>query len=163
MSNTDRVLIGKIVAAQGLRGQVRVQSYTDQPDELFNYGEIRDQNNNVVSIKFDRVASRDVVIASVSGTTDRNGAELLRGRELYINRDQLPKIDDDEFYVYDLIGMPVITDQKLNLGHVITVHNFGASDILEVGTSERDSVMIAFPMANVDMNNKIITVPHDAI
>lgn len=145
MSDTSKILVGKIVAPQGLRGEVRVQTFTDTPDDL--------KSLDVLDIKltFVRSAGRDVAICQIDGVHDRNGAEALRGTELYVDRASLPDLSDDEFYQADLIGMDVVQDDN-KVGRVVTIHNFGAGDILEVESGD----LFSFVGANVDTENKTI-------
>lgn len=147
MSNTSKILIGKIVAPQGLRGEVRVQTFTDTPEDL------KDLDVLDIKLTFIRSAGRDVAICRVDGINDRNGAETLRGTELYVDRDSLPDLSEDEFYQADLIGMDVVQDDK-KVGRVVTIHNFGAGDILEVESGD----LFSFVGADVNRENKTIYV-----
>ncbi len=147
MLENSKILVGKIVAPQGLRGEVRVQTYTTNPEDLKDL-QIIDHK-----ITFVRRASVDVAIVRVDDINDRNGAENLRGTELYVMRDSLPELNDDEFYQTDLIGMTVIMDNE-SIGTVATMHNFGAGDILELDNGE----MFSFNRATVDKNIKTIYI-----
>jgi 16S rRNA processing protein RimM len=149
MTETNKILVGKIVAPQGLRGEVRVQTYTAHPTDF------RDLNTGVKFIR--AIPNSDVIIARVDGINDRNAAETLRGRELYIDRAALPALGPDEYYQTDLIGLAII-NQSPATSHqppkVIAIHNFGAGDILELDNGE----MVSFANAVVDLKNKIIKV-----
>ena len=145
MKDNNEILIGKIVAAQGLKGEVRVQTYTANSADL---QKLKIESGNL-KFKFVRDAGRDVAIMKVDGINDRNAAEDLRGTELFVNRDALPPLPAGEFYHTDLIGMDVI-----GFGKVIDIHNFGAGDILELENGE----MISFANAVVDLENKTIKI-----
>ena len=92
-----------------------------------------------------------VIIAKIDGVNDRNSAELLRGIELFINRDELPELKDGEYYQADLIGMRVVRD-GITIGRVDNIQNYGAGDIIELDNGE----MIAFDSVDVDVKNETI-------
>lgn len=143
MNSTDKILVGKIVGAQGLRGEVRVQTYTENPND---FKEFKFAGMN---LKFVRaLPNSSVVIMKAESADDRNAAEALRGNELFIDRSALPELASGEFYHTDLIGMSVDDNR------VVAVHNFGAGDILELDNGE----MISFAGAKVDLKNKKITI-----
>jgi len=142
MKGQDKILVGKIVGAQGLRGEVRVHTYTESPSDF------RDLKFANIDLKFVRaLPNSPIIITRVNGVNDRNAAEALRGKELFIDRDALPALPDGEFYYADLIGMKV-GDNK-----VVDIHNFGAGDILELDNGE----MVPFNGAKVDFGNKTIS------
>lgn len=146
MSDTsNKILIGKIVAPQGLRGEVRVQTYTSNPED------IKDLKILDLDVKFIRRAAPDVAIAKIARIDDRTAAESLRGTELFIERESLPQLPDGEYYQTDLIGMTV-NQSGVIAGTVVAMHNFGAGDILELDNGE----MVSFKNADVDMANKTI-------
>ena len=147
MMDNNKILVGKIVAPQGIRGEVRVHTYTAAADDL------RALKILDLPIKFVRTAGRDVAICRVNGVTDRNAAESLRGTDLFISRDSLPATATDEYYQADLIGFDVVRDGE-NIGRVACFQNFGAGDIIELDNGD----MVSFIGANVDMNMKSIQV-----
>ncbi|MBN1324697.1 MAG: 16S rRNA processing protein RimM [Alphaproteobacteria bacterium] len=147
MSEKSKILIGKIVAAQGLGGDVRVQTFTSEPSDLQT---LKIEN---IDLKFIRTAGRDVAICKISGINDRNAAEELRGTELFINRESLPALPNGEYYQTDLIGMTVIINGE-EQGKVESIQNFGAGDILEMESGK----MISFIGANVDIEKGIIVI-----
>ena len=149
----QQILVGKIVAPQGVRGEVRVQTYTDRPTDMKDlhvHGEKIAEN----AFHFVRaVPSSSVVIARIDGVNDRNAAELLRGTELFINREDLPATKNGEYYQADLIGMRVIRDGT-EIGVVAGFQNFGAGDIIELDNGE----FVSFIGADVDFDNKTIKI-----
>lgn len=147
MTDTSKILIGKIVAAQGLHGEVRVQTFTQHPSDLKTL-----QIENI-KLTFVRAAGADVAICKIDGVNDRSAAESLRGTELFILRESLPQLPDGEYYQADLIGMDVEFGGQL-AGHVVALYNFGAGDILELDSGE----MISFVLADVDAKNKKIYI-----
>lgn len=141
MHDDSKILVGKIVAPQGLKGELRVQTYTSSPEDLKKL-KIQDSE-----IKFVRAIGKNIAVCKVDEVDDRNGAEKLLGTELFINRSDLPKLKEGEHYITDLIGMTVIMSKKNDSSaRVVYIHNFGAGDILELDNGE----MISFNGAIVD-------------
>lgn len=153
MTDSKQILVGKIVAPQGIRGEVRVQSYAENPADFKKFVVY---SNRFASgaFKFVRaVPNSNVIIAKISGVDDRNVAEGLRGTELYIARDALPDLRDGEYYQADLIGFDVIRD-GVKIGIVECFQNYGAGDIIELDNGD----MVSFVGAVVDMGARIVTV-----
>ena len=149
----NKILVGKIVAPQGIRGEVRVQTFTDTPVD-FKKLKIKSVRFNDGDFKFVRtVPNSNVIIAKISGTDDRNAAETLRGTELFIERDTLPDLKENEFYQADLIGFEVVRNGQ-KIGIVDCFQNYGAGDIIELDNGD----MVSFIGADVDIQNKIIKV-----
>lgn len=128
----QRVLLGRIVTAHGIRGDVVIDSYTAEPADVGAYGPLQsaDRAKEYV-VKVVRVTPKGVV-AHIKGVDDRNGAEALRGTELYVARAKLPEADEGEFYYADLAGLRVENEAGESLGKVVAVQNYGAGDLLEL-------------------------------
>lgn len=153
MSEQKNILVGKIVAPQGIRGEVRVQSFAENTIDFKKLKIFSDRFNDN-DFKFVRaVPNSNVVIAKINGVDDRNAAEALRGTELFVMRDALPDLSDNEYYQADLIGFDVVRDGK-KIGVVDCFQNYGAGDIIELDNGN----MVSFIGAIVDMNNKQVTV-----
>lgn len=151
MSDNKQILVGKIVAPQGIRGEVRVQTYTENPTDMKQLT-IHSPRLSDGAFHFVRVIpSSSVIIARIDGVNNRNAADLLRGVELFINRDDLPRLPDGEYYHTDLIGMRVVRD-GVQIGVVDNVQNYGGGDILELDNGD----LIAFNSVDVDIENKTI-------
>lgn len=154
MSETSKILVGKIVAPQGIRGEFRVQTYTASPMDFQKFEIICDR---CASDAFHFVRrlnpTSDVIVAKIDGINDRTAAEGLRGTQLFITRDALPETADGEYYQSDLIGFTVMRGGH-KIGHVVCFQNYGAGDIIELDNGD----MVSFLGADVDMANKIITV-----
>ena len=152
MVKSDKILVGKIVAPQGIRGEVRVQTYTQTPTDL---KALKLYSDKLADGAFHFVRQLNpqstVVIAKIDGVNDRNAAELLRGVELFINRSDLPDLKDGEYYQADLIGMRVIRD-GIELGVVDNIQNYGGGDILELDNGD----LVSFTGAQVDTEQKLI-------
>lgn len=154
MVKSDKILVGKIVAPQGIRGEVRVQTYTQTPTDLKTLKLYSDKlSDNSFHFVRQLNPQSTVIIAKIDGVNDRNAAELLRGVDLFIYRDELPPSDDGEYYQADLIGMSVMRD-GVKIGIVSGFQNFGAGDIIELDNGD----MVSFVGATVDMKNNVILV-----
>jgi len=129
----DRICVARIVAAHGIRGEVKLWSFTEDPVAVANYGALETQDGTrQFEIETMRPA-KDHFVARIAGVDDRDAAEKLRNLELYIPRARLPKIDEyDTFYHADLIGLDAVTPDGAQIGTVHALHNFGAGDIIEI-------------------------------
>lgn len=154
MTTENKILVGKIVAPQGIRGEVRVQTYTARADDFRNLSIISDRFAPS-DFKFVRLLNptSSVIIARICGIDDRNSAETLRNTELFISRDALPVAKSGEYYQADLIGFNVVRHGK-KIGIVECFQNFGAGDIIELDNGD----MVSFIDADVDLENRTINV-----
>ena len=143
------VLLGRIGAAHGIRGEVRIQSFCAAPLDIASYGPLRTgRGDGTVEIVKARMA-KDMVIARLAGVSDRNAAEALNGIELFVPREKLPPEDDeDDFYYADLIGLSVRTPEGRTIGTVKTLEDHGAGAIVEIALSSGASALYAFTKAN---------------
>jgi 16S rRNA processing protein RimM len=129
-----RVCLGQIGAAHGVRGEVRLRSFTSDPAAITDYGPLETEDGRVFEIETLRPA-KDHFVVRLSGIRDRDAASALANTKLYVPRERLPETDEpDEFYHADLIGLEVIDLAGNKLGTVVAVHNFGAGDLIEVRT-----------------------------
>ncbi len=145
MSNNKKILVGKIVAPQGIRGDVRVQTFSESPMDFQKF-KVQSAKFKETDFKFVRaVPNSSVIIAHIASFDDRNAAETLRGTELYIDRDTLPEPNQGEYYQADLVGFSVLRDGK-KIGTVAGFQNFGAGDIIELDNGD----YVSFVGANVD-------------
>ena len=154
MADSKNILVGKIVAPQGIRGEVRVQTFTARPDD-FRKLEIISDRFASSDFNFVRLLNptSNVIIARIRGVDDRNAAETLRNTELFVSRDALPAAGNGEYYQADLIGFDVMRDGK-KIGIVDGFQNFGAGDIIELDNGE----MVSFIGADVDIEKRQIHV-----
>lgn len=128
----ERVLLGQISRAHGIRGEVIVRSYCAVPDDIAQYGPLSNADGTREFRLKIRGATQKGLIARIDGVDDRNAAEALRNTDLYVARDQLPEPDEDEVYHADVIGLTAMDRDGVAIGTVVTVQNFGAGDLLEV-------------------------------
>jgi 16S rRNA processing protein RimM len=126
------ILVGKVAGAFGVKGEVRIAAYTDDPAALLAYRHLkRDDGTPALTLTAGRTV-KGALIARATGIATRDEAERVRGLALHIARDALPTPGEDEFYLADLIGLAAVSPEGEALGRVKSVHNFGAGDLLEV-------------------------------
>ena len=127
-----RICLGQIGAPHGVRGEVRLRSFTANPDAITGYGPLETEDGHVVKIESLRPA-KDHFVARLAGVSDRDAAERMTNVKLYVPRERLPAPESaDEFYYADLIGLAVIDGSGNDLGTVLAIHNFGAGDLVEI-------------------------------
>jgi 16S rRNA processing protein RimM len=144
-----RLLMGRIGAAHGLSGEVRVQSFADEPTALASYGTFATNRPGLtVTIAATR-GTTGALVARIDGVNDRNAAEALNGVELYLDRDALPAPAEEEFYQSDLIGITAQLADGTEVGKVKAVLNYGAGDILEVRAQSGETFLFPFTRAVV--------------
>lgn len=149
-----QVLLGRISGVHGIKGDVLITSFTDNPTDIAHYSPIiahrkADGARREITIKSCREGSKGLV-SRIKGITDRNAAEALKGCELWVPRARLPDTDDEEFYHDDLIGMQAVDAVGTPIGIVTQVANYGAGDLLELELNGRKGVeFVPFTHAHV--------------
>lgn len=165
MSKAD-ILLAIIGAAHGIRGEVRVKSFTGDPLAFGDYGKLHDRQGRSYEILEARL-SKTVVVTRFKGVDSREKAEALNGTELFVDRAALPEVEDeDEFYMTDLIGLEVVSQSGEPLGRVKEVHDFGAGDILEISLKGSRTGMFAFtreifPQVDIDAGQVTFIPPRE--
>jgi 16S rRNA processing protein RimM len=146
----ERICVAQIGAPHGIRGEVRLRSFTADPMAVANYGALESEDGQrIFEIETIRPA-RDFLVVRFKGVADRSAAEQLRNLRLYVARERLPVPQADEFYHADLIGLAAVTADGIAVGTVVAVHDFGAGDLLELQIAgERDTVLLPFTAATV--------------
>jgi 16S rRNA processing protein RimM len=127
------VKLGVFGAAQGVRGEVRVKSFTADPRAIASYGALVDASGRSFSLQFVRALKDDMIVVRVEGVDDRDAAEALTGVDLFARRSQLPPPAQGEYYHADLVGLGAVTPDGQAMGRVVALLNYGAGDILEIG------------------------------
>jgi len=161
VTKAAQICVARIGAAHGVRGEVRLWPFTEDPLAVTRYGPLTTKDG---ARAFEVVRAReakDHLVATLKGVTTRDEAERINGLELYIARDKLPPTDDDEYYHADLIGLRAIDASGSELGKVVAMHNFGAGDIIEIATFKGPSLMLPFTSAvvpSVDINGGTVTI-----
>lgn len=157
------VAVGAVEGAFGLKGEMRVKSFTAEPEAIASYGPLLDAEGAVILTPRSVRLFKGGVIVTAPEVTTREEAEALRNTLLHVPRDRLPAPEDDEFYHVDLIGCRVEAESGEALGTVRAVHDFGAGDVLEIAAAGRASLFLPFTKAvvpTIDLAaRRIIAVP----
>jgi len=157
-----RILIGEIATAHGIKGLVKVRSYVDDETLLESKPLYTEETGNKTIVLTLKNALKNDWLMEADGVTDRNAAEDLRGTQLYIDRDQLPDAGDGEFYVEDMKGMKVVDAKGNDIGTILSVENFGASDLLDIRPAAGgDSFYVPFTdetIIDVNVDDGVVTV-----
>jgi 16S rRNA processing protein RimM len=150
MSASQKPLcVGVITGAQGIRGAVRVKSFTADPLDIDAYGPVSDEAGTRAFELKAIGQSKGVVVATLKGVSDRNAAEALKGLRLFVDRDRLPPAEDEEYYHADLLGLAAELVGGEPLGRITAVYDFGAGDAIEVTRADGSVVMVPFTKAAV--------------
>jgi 16S rRNA processing protein RimM len=144
------VCLGQIGAPHGVRGEVRLRSFTAEPEAIAAYGPLQTEDGRAIEIEVLR-AAKDHFVAVLAGIHDRDAAAQLANAKLYAPRERLPQLaDPEEFYYADLIGLAVVDRSGRRIGEVVALHNFGAGDLIEVRLDAAGRTeLLAFNDANV--------------
>jgi len=126
------VALGVFGAPQGVRGEVRIKSYTRDPKAIAAYGPLTDGRGARFVLESVRLLKDEMLVARLEGIANREAAAALTGVELFARREQLPPPDEDEFYYDDLVGLAAVSRDGAPLGRVVALNNYGAGDILEI-------------------------------
>ena len=146
---TAPICIARIGAAHGVRGAVKLWTFTEDPLAVQRYGPLTTKDGaRQFEVTHAREA-KDHLVATLKGVTTRDEAERLNGLELYVAREKLPATDDDEYYHADLIGLAAVTTANAPLGRVVAIHNFGAGDIIEIAPPQGSTLLLPFTNAVV--------------
>lgn len=147
--STDLVLVAKFGAPHGVRGEVRVKSYTQDPTAILDYSPLQSRDGRLYTVTSVRPAG-EVLVARIAELTDRTAAEAVTNMQLFVPRERIPPADDeDEFLHADLIGLKVETLTGEPVGTVTAVYDFGAGDVIDVARKGQRAVMIPFTKAVV--------------
>ena len=163
-----KVCIAVITGAHGVRGQVRVKSFTEEPDGVLAYGPVTD-GTGARQFRLQRTgAARGQMLARIDGVTDRNAAEALRGVELYVDRDRLPPPEEEEFYYADLIGLKAVDAAGNEFGSVRAMQNFGAGDLIEIAVAGGRVELYPFtraivPVIDLEAGSVVVVPPAEIL
>lgn len=160
----DPILIGRIGAAHGIRGELRVKSFTEPADAIADYGPL--DAGNGLRLTIDRLRDQGtMLVVKFHEVADRTAAEGLNGRDLFVDRSALPEPEDEETYYHaDLVGLDAVDADGKAYGHVVGVPNFGAGDLLEIRPAEGTSFYLPFtramvPVVDVKAGRVVIDLP----
>lgn len=167
MGRTRTVVVAEFGAPHGIKGEVRLKSFTADPLSVADYGLLEAEDGRAFEIASARPAagssSPDMLVVRIKGVSDRNGAEALKGIRLSIPFDRLPPPDEGEYYHADLIGLAAVTEGGELLGTIVGVPNYGAGDLLEIAPPAGPTMLIPFTDAHVPTvdvtGGRVIVVP----
>lgn len=155
----DRIKVGKIVSAVGIKGEVKVYPYTDYPER---FEELKGVYADGEWLEIDRVRyQKNMAVIKFAGTDDRNAAEALRDRYLTIDRKDLRQLDEDEYFIFDLIGLQAQKEDGTFLGTVSDVIQNTAQDLYEITTQNGQKYLIPAVrefVTNIDINHGIMRI-----
>jgi 16S rRNA processing protein RimM len=161
----ERICVAQIGAAHGIRGEVRLKSFTADPMAVTDYGPLESEDGSArFTIEAARPAKGHLVVR-LRGVDDRNAAERLANIKLFIPRERLPPADDDEFYHADLIGLSAVTADGEAVGTIVAIHDFGAGDILELRPAAgAATIMLPFteafvPQVDIAGGRMVVVLP----
>lgn len=161
MSKAALICVAKIGAAHGVRGEVKLWPFTEDPLAVLNYGRLSTKDG---ARHFEVVRARvakDHLVATLKGVANRDDAARVNGVELYIARDALPDTEEDEYYHADLIGLRAIDAQGSDIGKVFAIHDFGAGTIIEIAPKQGPTLLLPFTSAvvpSVDLANGHVVI-----
>ena len=144
-----QICIARIGAPHGVRGAVKLWTFTEDPLAVQAYGPLVTKDG---ARSFEVATAReakDHLVATLKGIATREDAERLNGIELFIAREKLPETDEDEYYHADLIGLAAVNAANEPLGRVTAIHNFGAGDIIEIAPPHGATMLLPFTNAVV--------------
>jgi 16S rRNA processing protein RimM len=160
------ICVARIGAAHGVRGAVKLWTFTEDPLAVERYGPLMTKDGarqfEIANVR----AAKDHLVATFKGIATRTDAEKLNGIELYVPREKLPDTDDDEYYHADLIGLAAVTAANEPLGRVVAIHNFGAGDIIEIAPPAGATMLLPFtnavvPTVDIAGGRVVIELPQE--
>ncbi|WP_108520683.1 ribosome maturation factor RimM [Bradyrhizobium algeriense] len=160
------ICVARIGAAHGVRGAVKLWTFTEDPLAVKHYGPLMTRDGaRQFEVTHAREA-KDHLVATLKGIATREDAERLNGIELYVAREKLPETDEDEYYHADLIGLAAVNAADEPLGHVIAIHNFGAGDIIEIAPPQGQTMLLPFtnavvPTVDLASGRVVIELPRE--
>ncbi|MBU6298369.1 MAG: 16S rRNA processing protein RimM [Alphaproteobacteria bacterium] len=160
------VLLAAIVGVHGLKGEVRVKTFTETPKNLGAYGPLHAADGRVFTLAGQRPGKDGEVVVAFREIANRNAAEALKGVELFVPRAALPPVAAGEFYRADLVGLTAEDALGRHIGKITAVHNYGASDVLTILRDDGTEVLIAFtrenvPEIDVKAGRLVVAVPEE--
>lgn len=155
--------MGVFSAPHGVRGQIKLRSYTEIPEDICAYGPLQDKQGRTYAISIAGEAG-DMLIVSVQGINDRNAADSLKNIKLFLPRSKLPKLRKGEYYHEDLSGIEVFTADDKPFGRILSVHDFGAGTLVNIALAQGGEEYMpfnkqTFPNVDIDAGRAIIDPP----
>lgn len=159
---TARILVGRFGAPHGVRGEVRLQSFTRDPTAIGAYGPLTAPDGRVFTLKTVRLVKDNMLVARVDGIADRVAAQALTHLDLTLDRAALPAPDEDEFYIADLVGLEAVDPAGETIGTIVDVPNYGGGDLIEV-RPKRGGESLLYPFTRevvptIDTSTRRVTI-----
>jgi 16S rRNA processing protein RimM len=163
-----QICIARIGAAHGVRGAVKLWTFTEDPLAVMSYGPLTTKDG---ARSFEVATAREAkshLVATLKGIATREDAERLNGLELYVAREQLPATEEDEYYHADLIGLAAVNAANEPIGRVAAIHNFGAGDIIEIAPAHGATMLLPFtnavvPSVDLAAGRVVIELPDEIV
>ncbi len=164
MTKDARICVAKIGAAHGVRGEVKLWPFTEDPLAVLHYGPLSSKDGARQFEVARARAAKDHLVAALKGIATREDAERINGVELYVARDKLPATEAGEYYHADLIGLRAIGARGEEIGKVAAIHNFGAGDIVEIAPPRGPTLLLPFtnavvPTVDIAAGHVVIVAP----
>jgi 16S rRNA processing protein RimM len=160
------VCVATVATAHGVRGALKLRAYTEDPLSVAAYGPLHDERGRELFEVKVLHRNKDALVVRVEGIDTREAAEALRGQDLYVPRERLPRPDKDEFYHEDLLGLVAVDAGGGPRGRVVAVHNHGAGDLIEVAAAGGETFLVPFTreaVPEVDVAaGRVVIVPSAA-
>lgn len=150
----QQIVIGKVVAPHGVRGEFRIMPQTDNPEQYDTMKKITLGNGKVLTVESMRF-HKNMVLAKTKEITTMDEAELLRGQDVVIDKKDLPPLPEGSYYVSDLVGFTVVTPEGEEIGHLKDVITPGSTDVFVITKTNGEEVMVVAIKENIkEMNIK---------
>ncbi|MBW8309334.1 MAG: ribosome maturation factor RimM [Candidatus Paracaedibacteraceae bacterium] len=161
LSLKNPVCLAEITSPHGVRGAVKLKTFTEYSEDVFDYPTLRDQGGHLYKLNLFAPKHNDLLVVMIDGVASREAAESLRGTKLYVDRSELPETDDNEFYYEDLVGLAVEDQSGEAIGIILSVQNYGAGDFFDIKTAHSEIYTLPFtqeavPEVNIGANKIII-------
>lgn len=161
MKGEKKICVGQFAGAHGVRGLVRLRSFTEDPEAIFGYAPLLDETGKRAFKMTPKSTIRDMFLVNVDGVKDKEAADSLRGDKIYIPHELLPQTRKGEYYEADLIGLRAVDESGKEYGKVRGVFDHGGGPFLEIGASSKDSFMLPFRDAfvpKIDLEEGVLAI-----
>jgi 16S rRNA processing protein RimM len=163
-----QICVARIGAPHGVRGQLRLWTFTEDPFAVLDYGPLATKDGKRTFEVDDVREAKGHLVATLKGVATREDAERLNGIELYVPRDALPAPEDGEYYHADLIGLAAVNAAGEPIGRVLAMHNFGAGEIIEIAPLDGPTLLLPFtdavvPTVDIKGGKVVVELPGEII
>jgi len=160
IQNSSFICVGVISSPHGINGLCKVKYYTEIAKGLVSYGDIFNSKGEVIKLKLIKNLNK-LAVCKIDNINNKNEIEKFKGLKLYILRENLPKLDKNEVYHADLVGLTALNSKRKKIGIIEKILNYGANDIFEISRDDKESLLIPSEkkdLKNIDLNNKTIII-----